>query len=79
MVRTTLADGRVVTGSAEHPVADGRLLGALRAGDALGDVAIVAVDVVPYDGDRTWDLLVSGPTGLYVADGVPLRSTLERR
>jgi hypothetical protein len=76
MVRTTLADGRVIMASAEHPVADGRLLGVLRTGDALGDGVIVSVEVVPYDGDRTWDLVVSGPTGLYLADGVALRSTL---
>jgi hypothetical protein len=30
-------------------------------------------------GDRTWDLRVSGPTGLYLAGGVALRSTLAAR
>lgn len=77
VVRVTLADGRVVRGSAEHPVADGRELGALRAGDTLGDARVVDVAIVPLAGEHTWDLRVSGPTGLYLADGVPLRSTLE--
>ena len=76
LVRVTLADGRVVSGSAGHPIADGRELGGLRAGDRRDDSRVVAVEVVRLAGDRTWDLRVSGPTGLYLADGVPLRSTL---
>ncbi len=76
LIRATLADGRVVSGSAEHPVADGRELGALRPGDPLDGDRVVEIEVVPLLGDRTWDLRVSGQTGLYLADGVALRSTL---
>ncbi len=79
LVRVTLADGRVLTGSPEHPVADGRLLHALRPGDTLDGAPVASIDHVPLDGDRTWDLLVTGPTGLYIADGVVLRSTLTER
>ena len=78
LVRITLDDGRRVAASAGHPLADGRALGSLAAGDELGAADVVSVDTVPYAGTRTWDLLVSGPTGLYLADGVPLASTLHR-
>lgn len=76
MVRLTLGDGRIVTASPEHPLGDGRLLHALRAGDTLDGAPVVGVEVIPFSGDRTWDLFPSGPTGLYIADGVIMRSTL---
>ena len=76
LVRVTLDDGRIVSASAGHPAPDGRPLGTLAPGDTLAGARITAVDVVPYTGARTWDLVVSGPTGLYLADGVPLASTL---
>ena len=79
LVRITLADGRVVSGSAGHPTAEGRSLGALALGDQLDGSRITNVEIVPLAGDQTWDVLPSGPTGLYVADGVVLRSTLFRR
>jgi hypothetical protein len=31
---------------------------------------------VAYDGARTFDLVVSGPTGIYLVDGIPMGSTL---
>lgn len=77
VVRVTLADGRVVTGSAGHPTAHGTL-GALRAKDVLDGATVTSVEVLPFTGERTWDLLPSGPTGLYVADGVVLKSTFAR-
>ena len=76
LVRVTLADGRVVAASPEHPIADGRLLQTLRVGEVLDGASITAVERVALAGDRTWDLVTSGPTGLYIADGVVLRSTL---
>ena len=75
MVRITLADGRVVSGSAPHPDASGRALGDLARGDRLDGSRVVRVEVVPFTGDQTWDVLPSGSSGLYVADGVVLRST----
>lgn len=75
MARVTLADGRVVIGSLGHPDVTGRGLGALHAGDLLDGTRVSAVAVVPYAGERTWDVLPTGATGLYVADGVVLRST----
>jgi hypothetical protein len=38
----------------------------------------VAADREPYGSGMTFDLLPSGPTGIYWADGVPLRSTIAR-
>jgi hypothetical protein len=75
MVRLTLADGRAVEASPGHPTADGRRVGDLNVGDALGGNHIVRVDRVPYAGE-TWDILPAGPTGGYWADGIPLKSTL---
>lgn len=76
VMRVTLDDGRVVTGSAGHPTADGRELGALVPGAALDGAQVTAIEVVPLDGDATWDLLPDGATGAYWADGVLLGSTL---
>jgi hypothetical protein len=78
IVRITLADGRVVSGSPGHPDAEGRSLGALARGDQLDGSSIVKVEALPFTGKQTWDVLPSGTTGLYVADGVVLRSTFTR-
>jgi len=75
MARVTLADGRTIAGSLGHPDAGGRGLGALHAGDALDGSRVARVTVEPFAGERTWDVLPSGPTGLYIANGVVLRST----
>ncbi len=75
VVGLTLADGRTVEASPAHPTADGRLVGDLNVGDALGGSHIIRVDRLPYVGD-TWDVLPAGPTGAYWADGIPLKSTL---
>jgi hypothetical protein len=75
-IRLELSDGRSVTASAGHPTADGRSVGELRAGDQLdGATVVAATPVHPADG-ATYDLLLSGPTGRYWADGVLLGSTL---
>lgn len=76
VVHLVLADGRTVTASPGHPLADGRRLGALKAGDVVDGTAVVTADLVPYSGGETFDLLVSGPTGSYLVDGIPLGSTL---
>jgi hypothetical protein len=36
----------------------------------------VSATLEPYDGGFTFDLLPDGPTGVYIADGVQLGSTL---
>jgi len=76
LTRVTLADGRIATASAPHPTAGGGPLGELRVGDGIDGSTVARVEAIPYGGARTWDVLPSGPTHLYWADGVQLRSTL---
>jgi hypothetical protein len=76
MVHLVLADSRELLASPGHRTADGRPLGSLRAGDALDGSTIVRWELVPYAGDRTYDLLPAGGTGTYWADGILLASTL---
>jgi hypothetical protein len=79
MVHLRLADGRELWASPGHRTADGRQLGALATGDIVDGARVTLWELVPYDGDRTYDLLPSGPTGTYWADGILLASTLSRR
>jgi hypothetical protein len=76
VVRLALADGRSVTASPGHPLADGRLLGDLQVGDVVDGSRVVVADLVPYVGADTFDLVASGPTGGYLAGGIPLGSTI---
>jgi hypothetical protein len=75
VVRLTLADGRTVMASPGHPTADGRTVGDLQPGDRYDGSMVARVALIPYAG-ATWDLLPSGPTGAYFANGVLLGSTL---
>ena len=76
MVRLKLEDGRELLASPGHPVADGRTLGSLREGDTVDGVRVLSVDLVPYGEGYTYDVLPSGGTGHYWADGILLGSTL---
>ena len=76
VVRLELADGRSVTASPGHPLADGRRLGALSLGDLVDGSVVVGATRLPYGSAETFDLVVSGPTGVYLSDGIPLASTL---
>jgi hypothetical protein len=72
---SSLADGGAVLVSPGHPLPDGLPVAALRVGDAY-DVA--SADRIPYGGGRTFDLLPSGDTGVYWANGIELESRLLR-
>jgi hypothetical protein len=76
IVRIRLNDGRTVTASSGHPTGERRALGDYRVGDTLGGALVIAVERLAYDGGTTYDLLPSGETGLYWANGVLLKSTL---
>jgi hypothetical protein len=76
VVDLRLADGRRVLASPNHPTADGRQIGGLRIGAGLDGSTVAGLDLRPYAGGATYDLLPSGPTGVYWADGVLLGSTL---
>jgi hypothetical protein len=77
LLRIQLADGRSVVVSPGHPTPEGKVVGQLAVGDLLDGVRITSVTAIPYRG-FTYDLLPSGPTGDYFADGVLLGSTLSR-
>jgi len=76
VIELVLDDGRELHASPRHPLADGRLLHEIARGDLVDGATVVAARTVPYGGSRTYDLLPSGGTGVYWADGVPLASTL---
>jgi hypothetical protein len=76
MVRLRLADSRTLLASPGHRTADGRPLGGLGVGEKLDGSTITLWELVPYGGERTYDLLPSGPTGTYWANGILLSSTL---
>ena len=76
IVHLVLSDGRTVDVSPGHPLPDGRRLGDLHPGDAVDGAIVVSAGLEPYAGRATFDLLPSGPTGTYWANGVLLESTL---
>jgi hypothetical protein len=76
VIHLTLADGRTVTASPGHPLADGRQLGTLVIGDVVDGSPIVSLETLPYGGGETFDLVASGATGAYFSDGIPLGTTL---
>ncbi|MDR3782030.1 MAG: hypothetical protein P4K92_01785 [Candidatus Nitrosotalea sp.] len=77
MVHVILDDKRELYVSPNHPTADGRLFGGLLVGDTLDGSKITSVEHVPYNGAYTYDLLPSGSTGFYWADGILVASTLK--
>ncbi|MGE5249379.1 MAG: Hint domain-containing protein [Bacteroidota bacterium] len=78
MADILLEDGRELLVSPGHPGIDGRALGELRAGDFLDGTRVRTSDLVPYAGGATYDLLPSGPTGFYWANGILIASTLKK-
>jgi hypothetical protein len=76
VIRLTLVAGRTLTASPGHPLADGRELRALEVGDLVDGSRIAALEWLPYGGGETFDLVASGATGAYYADGIALGSTL---
>jgi hypothetical protein len=76
VVRLVLADGRELRASPAHPLADGRLVGALAPGDIVDGSTVVTAEREPYEGGATFDLLPAGPTGACWAEGIALGSTL---
>jgi hypothetical protein len=76
MVHLVLGDGRELLASPGHRTADGRPLGSLSNGNSLDGSTVIRWELVPYAGDRTYDLLPDGATGQYWANGIRLSSTL---
>jgi hypothetical protein len=76
MIRIVLSDERSVAASPAHPTRDGRLFTSLVVGDLVDGARIVSITVKGSTEPYTYDLLPSGPTGAYWADGVLIGSTL---
>jgi hypothetical protein len=76
LCRFVLDDGREVRVSAGHPTADKRKIGDLVPGDILDGSVVISAEKVPYTAGFTYDLLPSGDTGYYWADGILMGSTL---
>lgn len=79
LIHLVLADGRHLTASAPHEIADGRSVGSLRVGDQVDGAAVAAMELVGDSSGHTYDLLPSGKTGEYWSDGILMRSTLARQ
>jgi hypothetical protein len=75
--RVKLASGATLEISAGHPTADGRTFGDLRAGDALDQTRVVAVDSIEYTHPYTYDILPDSDSGTYFAGGALIGSTLQ--
>jgi hypothetical protein len=76
MVKLSLEDGRSITASPGHPSAAGQALGEYKVGDTLDGAKVIIVENVLYNGLATYDILPSGKTGQYWANGILLGSTL---
>ena len=76
MIHVILDDGRELWASPGHPTADGQVLGNLQVGNQLDGARITGIERVPYSGGFTFDILPSGGTGLYWANGILMGSTL---
>jgi len=77
VLRIALTDGAILNISPGHPLADGKPLSSLSAGDSVDEQhSVQAIELVPYSFDRTYDILPSSSTGTYFAAGALLGSTL---
>ncbi len=76
MVHLVLNDGRELFVSPGHPTVDGRTVGDLAHGDLYGGAFVISTERVPYAERATYDILPSGETGFYWANGILIGSTL---
>ena len=76
VVHLVLSDGRTVDVSPGHGLPDGRRVGDLKPGDQVDGGTVVSTSLEAYGGGATFDLLPSGSTGAYWANGILLASTL---
>ncbi|OHA50021.1 MAG: hypothetical protein A2991_01830 [Candidatus Terrybacteria bacterium RIFCSPLOWO2_01_FULL_58_14] len=76
VVHLVLHDGRELLVSPGHPVIDGRTVGDLMPGDLYAGVSVISTERVPYGESATYDILPSGDTGFYWANGILIGSTL---
>lgn len=77
MVHIILDNGRELFASPGHPTADGRTFGDIKSTDVVDNSHVKNIELVPYDQKYTYDLLPSGDTGFYWANGILVGSTLK--
>ena len=78
MIHLVLDDGRTLTASPRHPLADGRILEELATGKIVDGARVVSAKRVTYEESHTYDILPDGGTGLYWADEILIGSTLSK-
>ena len=76
MVHLILDDGRALFASSLHPTTDGRSVGDLMPGEPYSGASVISVQRISYDQNATYDVLPSGETGFYWANGIVLGSSL---
>ena len=79
MVHLILDDGRALFVSPGHPTVDGRTVGDIVVGDMYDGARIASSELVSYGDGYTYDILPSGETGFYFANGILLDSTINHR
>ena len=79
MIQLILDDGRTLLVSPGHPTVDGRTVGNLIVNDLYDGARVVASALVSYGKGATYDILPSGETGFYWANGILLNSTLHEK
>lgn len=78
VMRVELENGTVLQISPGHPTADGRRFSDLVTGSALDEThAVVSAYPVPYEFERTYDILPASSSGLYFAGGAMVGSTFD--
>lgn len=73
-----LDDGRELFASSGHPTADGRTIGDISAGDILDGAKVISSKLIHYEETYTYDILPYGETGLYWANSISIKSTLNK-
>lgn len=77
MVHIILEDRRELFVSPGHPTAGDRTFADIKSGDVVDNSYVKSVELVPYDQKYTYDILPSGDTGFYWANGILVGSTLK--
>lgn len=76
MLRISLADGRTTTASPLHPDLNGKSFSEFKAGDLFDNSSVSKIELTEYKEGFIYDILPSGETGAYWANGVLVGSTL---
>jgi hypothetical protein len=76
MLQLVLTDGRTLIAAGAHPDAHGHDLSELRVGVAYDGSTVASTAWVASTSAATFDILPSGPTGAYWANGILVGSTL---